>query len=607
LFWQHYRHLNPRRQLAVCLAVAALVSSAGCSAAADDNASRAVDTVTYLTAFGSFGRESFVYVAKQKGFFAQRGIQVNIKAGQGATSNLQLLSAGQAQFSANDLGGVWILQGNGKFPQVRAVAAIQQRTLNSIMTLQQSGITGPKDLIGRKLGGTAGATPELLWPVYAKLTGIDPKAVTWVHMAAQQTPVALAAGKVDGIGQFTVASGTVEKAAGGRKTRALAYSDVIADLYGNGLVTTTTVIHDNPDLVARFRDALLEGLVWSVQHPQDAGQILHQQIPAQNAAAAAGELEKMAPYVFVAGQAGVLDPGRVARAVAILAGAGAITARTGRRIPGRQWGTMTMTVSPYVYSNAHTAAEAQHQRLSQILDPGTRSRLCGLHTPLPGAACLEVGAGGGSIAVWLAEQVGPDGQVLAVDIAPRPMPVHPRLQVRQHDITTGVPAGQWDVIHARLTLMHVPDRIPVLHMLASALTPGGALVVEDWDQTWLAGRVLRAPSAQHGALWTRFNDALINVFVEAGVDPGWASRAPAVMTDAGMVDVSATVRCESWTGGSAGALLGVSSIAQLRERLLGEGLSHQDLDEVSALMHNPQLMIRLYPLVQTVGYRPPPG
>jgi NitT/TauT family transport system substrate-binding protein len=325
LFWHHFRSLKPARQLAVCAAIVLL--SGGCGADANpggDAPGGAMDKVTYLTAFGSFGREGFAYVAKQKGFFASRHIDVDIQPGQGATSNLKLLAAGRAQFSANDLSGVWILQGNGQYPQMRAVAAIQQRTLNSIMTLQKSGITRPKDLPGKKIGGAPGATPELLWPVYAKLVGLDPKAVTWVHMSAQLTPAALASGKVDGIGQFVVASGTVEKAAGGRQTRALAYSDVIEDLYGNGLVTTTTMIRNHPDLVARFRAGLMEGLAWSIQHPQEAGQILHTMVPTQDGAAAAAELEKMAPYVVQAGQVGALDENRVARAVAILAGSGAI-------------------------------------------------------------------------------------------------------------------------------------------------------------------------------------------------------------------------------------------------------------------------------------------
>jgi len=308
----------------VCLA-AVLLSGSACDPGGDKPLEGGPDKVTYLTAFGSFGRESFAYIAKEKGFFAARNIQVDIQAGQGATNNLQLLAAGRAQFSVNDLSGVWILQGTGKYPQVRAVAAIQQRTLNSIMTLEKSGITSAKDLPGRTIGGTAGATPELLWPVYAKLTGVPPSSVTWLHMPAQQTPVALASGTVDGIGQFVVASGTVEQVAKGRKTRALAYSDFIPDLYGNGLVTTEALIRDNPDLVRRFRDALLEGLRWSVENPQEAGQILHKLIPAQNAQAAADELKKMAPYVTVSGQVGLIDEPRVARAIAVLAGAGVTT------------------------------------------------------------------------------------------------------------------------------------------------------------------------------------------------------------------------------------------------------------------------------------------
>jgi len=259
---------------------------------------------------------------------------------------------------------------------------------------------------------------------------------------------------------------------------------------------------------------------------------------------------------------------------------------------------------PYVYSNTHTAATDQHTRLSQILDQDTIACLTGLHVPLAGAKVLEVGAGGGSIATWLAKQVGEHGRVLATDIAPREIPAHPRLQVIEHDITTTVPAGPWDIIHARLVLMHLPERQRVLHMLAAQLAPGGVLVVEDWDQTWLTGRVLRAPSAADALLWTTFNDALIKVFVAAGVDPGWASRAVSVMADAGLADIEATVRCRSWAGGSPGALLSVSSIHQLRDRLHGQGLSDDDLDEVSALVNNPLLKIRMYPLVQTVGSRP---
>ena len=59
---------------------------------------------------------------------------------------------------------------------------------------------------------------------------------------------------------------------------------------------------------------------------------------------------------------------------------------------------------------------AEHQRLSQleqIYDPGSRRRR---QIVQPGWRCLEIGAGRGSMAVWLAEQVGPSGEVVATDI-----------------------------------------------------------------------------------------------------------------------------------------------------------------------------------------------
>jgi SAM-dependent methyltransferase len=236
---------------------------------------------------------------------------------------------------------------------------------------------------------------------------------------------------------------------------------------------------------------------------------------------------------------------------------------------------MTMPTS-YVYSNDHAGAQAQHDRLAQVLDPHTISLFDSLGIPFPGLRCLEVGYGGGSVATWLAEH-GAD--VTALDVEPRAITAHDRLRVLQHDITTGVPAGPWQLIHARLVLMHLPQREQVLTALADALRPGGALVIEDWDQTWRTGRVLRAPTPADQALWTMFNDLLVNVFLKAGVDPGWASRVPAAMTDAGLVDISATVRCQSWAGGSPGALLSVGSVDQLRDRLLDEGLSDQDLGD----------------------------
>ncbi|MCW6005144.1 ABC transporter substrate-binding protein [Micromonospora sp. CPCC 205371] len=266
-----------------------------------------------------------MWVAKEKGYFAEAGIDVQILSGAGTTENLALLAAGKAQFAACDLSAVMVMLGAGDLRQdVRAVAAIQQRTLNSITTVSSTGIAAPRDLSGRTIGGVAGGAPWLLFPAYAKLADVDARSVTWLPSPAANLPKLLAAGKVDGIGQFVVARSSVEKVAGGRSVVVLPYSDVLSDLYGNALITSTKTLDGDPELVRRFSTALLAGLAYAVDHPEEAGQILHKHVPAQDPVIAADELRLMRPYVRLDGRIGTFDPGRVARAVAILRSTGVV-------------------------------------------------------------------------------------------------------------------------------------------------------------------------------------------------------------------------------------------------------------------------------------------
>ncbi len=261
-------------------------------------------------------------------------------------------------------------------------------------------------------------------------------------------------------------------------------------------------------------------------------------------------------------------------------------------------------MTAYVYRNDTPLAVAHHQHLSGILDERTIERIVGLRSSLRGLSILEVGAGAGSIAAWLADAVGEGGRVVATDLHPVGIPYMKRLTVLQHDITSEpVPKPPYDLIHARLTLMHLPQRREVLRHLVNALVRGGVVVIEDWDMTWTAGRVLHAPLPADRALFEEFHDALIRVFVDAGAEPGWASAVYGEMVDAGLRDVSAQVFTESWVGGTAGTRLVAGTAQQLREPLLRQGLTDKDLDRVRELMHDRRMTIRMPPLWSTVGWR----
>jgi NitT/TauT family transport system substrate-binding protein len=321
-----------RSVVAGALAVS-LSAAAGCGGSDDDNGTdsgQALEKVTYLTSFGTFGRDSYAYVAKEKGYFKDAGFDVEIKPGAGTGENIKQIVAGNAAFTPIDLtGGLLTAGGKDKVTGFTAVAGIQQRTMAAIITLDDTGIKAPKDLEGKTLADQPGSVVRNLFPTYAKLANVDVNKVTWVNGAAQTLMGTLVSGKVAGIGQFVVGKPTVERIAKTKKAVVLPYSDYLQDLYGNVLITSSDYATKNPDKVKKFSAALLKGLSDSIDNPAEAGKIMQKYVQTANPEGVAAELTLMAPYVrsSAAGiPVGALDAERVARSIAILQGSGQIAA-----------------------------------------------------------------------------------------------------------------------------------------------------------------------------------------------------------------------------------------------------------------------------------------
>jgi NitT/TauT family transport system substrate-binding protein len=155
---------------------------------------------------------------------------------------------------------------------------------------------------------------------------IDPASVKWVNGDTSSLLQWLAAGKVDAIAQYIVATPSVDKAAKCTGCAlALPYSDSIADPYGGVLITTTGMIKNSPGVVRNFVKALMQGLLASMDDTATAGQILHQANPQSDAGAAAAELNLMKGYVTSVNSSqpiGSMDKDRVARGIASLQGSG---------------------------------------------------------------------------------------------------------------------------------------------------------------------------------------------------------------------------------------------------------------------------------------------
>lgn len=143
----------------------------------------------------------------------------------------------------------------------------------------------------------------------------------------------------------------------------------------------------------------------------------------------------------------------------------------------------------YFAADYEATKERERLRLlEELCDPWTVRALENVGLA-PGWNCLEVGAGGGSIARWLGERVSPTGRVVALDLDPRFLEDLPErgIEVRCCDITRDditrdeIESNSYDLVHSRALVLHTADPQAVLRRMASAVKPGGWLVVEEPD------------------------------------------------------------------------------------------------------------------------------
>ncbi|MFI9449990.1 class I SAM-dependent methyltransferase [Amycolatopsis sp. NPDC052450] len=239
----------------------------------------------------------------------------------------------------------------------------------------------------------------------------------------------------------------------------------------------------------------------------------------------------------------------------------------------------------YVFDNDSGHAIEQHRCLSEAYDPITFARL-GETGVGDGWSCLEVGAGGSGVAQWLAARVAPTGSVLATDIKTGHLASGPGLTVLRHDIVRDpLPRGDFDLVHARLVLQHLPEREAVLRKLARGLKPGGWMQIDEFDISY--GPVLLAPDARSVELYEKFLAAKEKTFTMAGGDGTWGRRAAASMAAAGLVDVDPVPVLFPWRAGSPGLNLLIHHTHHLRDKLVAAGMTDDELAEVRAVMADP--------------------
>lgn len=233
----------------------------------------------------------------------------------------------------------------------------------------------------------------------------------------------------------------------------------------------------------------------------------------------------------------------------------------------------------YLLDNQQAEAAERFDAFAALFDPTTFRHLEGFGIG-SGWRCWEVGAGGTSVVSWLAKKVGPTGKVVATDIDTSQLApaARPPVEVRVHDVGAEEPPGEgFDLVHARLVLVHVPDRERALRSMVDSLRPGGRLLIEDADP---ALQPLTCPD-DHGPaeeLANRLRQGFRRLLADRGADLSYGRRLPRLLREAGLHRVEAEAYFP--LSSPACAALESATIRQIREQLVAAGLATDaDIDQ----------------------------
>jgi SAM-dependent methyltransferase len=229
-------------------------------------------------------------------------------------------------------------------------------------------------------------------------------------------------------------------------------------------------------------------------------------------------------------------------------------------------GNQTSSNTEYVFDNTGERAETRFRDLSALYDERTIHYLeeRGIEE---GWSCLEVG-GGGSITSWLCARVGVRGRVLATDIKPRFLHSlsFPNLEVWRPDIRKEPPPrGEFDLVHARLVLIHLPERESALKIMVAALKPGGWLVIDEFDEL----SFLPDPAVNPGEVNLRARHAFQQVRPSAGIDMRHGRLLTQNLQSNGLLNRGEEASMFVWKARSAGTRLFKLGCEELREAITG--------------------------------------
>jgi ABC-type nitrate/sulfonate/bicarbonate transport system substrate-binding protein len=208
-----------------------------------------------------------MYVAKEKGFYEDVGIDVALEQFNYGDSQIDEVAGGEKDFGIT--GADELLIAREKGAKVKAVAVIYKKNPVVLYSLKSSGILTPKDLVGKRVGIEKGINVEYVYRTMLSNLEIDSSSIIEVEIGYDDSE--LVSGDVDVSTGYVINEPqlAIEK---GYELNYIFPSDYGVNMYADVLIASEDMIEENPGLVRRFVFATLKGWEYAIENEEEAVQ-----------------------------------------------------------------------------------------------------------------------------------------------------------------------------------------------------------------------------------------------------------------------------------------------------------------------------------------------
>ncbi len=230
----------------------------------------AADKVTLMLNWYVYGEHAPFYYGKEKGYFKDQGIDLEIQEGRGSATVTQVVAAKTVQFGYVDV--PTMMRASVKGAPVIAVGVALQTNPMSAMGFTDKNIKKPEDIKGKTVATTPGDSMSQIWPLFLKKTGLKETDFKTVSGDATTKLNAVINGQADLLLGYVMDQSMKIKDATGKDVYPIKFADYGINLVSSGIITNTDYLKENQDLAKRFMAASVKSIEEASKHPKDAAQ-----------------------------------------------------------------------------------------------------------------------------------------------------------------------------------------------------------------------------------------------------------------------------------------------------------------------------------------------